>query len=123
MAAAYNHRVHMEPNDMPAMHLCMVGEGVNGLGYYMCDITGGFHADATIGIMVETTPTRLFTLPTWMLPTPLCKRALSRYASSPIPTQSRQPAGAQNPMPSMSYDFFAPLGEFGQVRPHFHKYG
>ena len=24
-------------------------------------------------------------------------------------------------MPSMSYDFFAPLGEFGQVRPHYHK--
>jgi hypothetical protein len=35
MAAAYNHRVHMEPNDMPAMHLCDLGSGVNALGYYM----------------------------------------------------------------------------------------
>lgn len=33
---------------------------------------------------------------------------------------SFQPAGAQNPMPSISYDFFAPLGEFGQPRPHYH---
>ena len=29
---------------------------------------------------------------------------------------SFQPAGAANPMPSFSYDFFAPVGEFGQVR-------
>lgn len=35
MAAAYNHRVHMDPSDMPAMHLVDVGSGVNGLGYYM----------------------------------------------------------------------------------------
>ena len=31
------------------------------------------------------------------------------------------PAGAQNPMPSESYDFFAPLGEFGQPRRHYHQ--
>ena len=34
---------------------------------------------------------------------------------------SFQPAGAQNPMPSFSYDFYAPLGEFGQPRAHFHQ--
>jgi hypothetical protein len=34
---------------------------------------------------------------------------------------SFQPAGAQNPMPSESYDFFAPLGEFGQPRQHYHQ--
>ena len=36
MAAAYNHRVRMSADDMPAMHLVDVGSGVNGLGYYMC---------------------------------------------------------------------------------------
>lgn len=36
MAAAYNHRTHMDTADMPAMHLVDVGSGVNGLGYYMC---------------------------------------------------------------------------------------
>eukprot|EP00729_Bicosta_minor_P005794 gene5795-1625_t len=35
MAAAYNHRVHMDSSDMPAMHLCDVANGVNALGYYM----------------------------------------------------------------------------------------
>lgn len=30
------------------------------------------------------------------------------------------PAGPQNTMPSSSYDFFAPLGEYGQPRPHYH---
>lgn len=34
---------------------------------------------------------------------------------------SFQPAGAANPMPSISYDFFAPLGEFGQMRDHYHE--
>jgi hypothetical protein len=33
---------------------------------------------------------------------------------------SFQPAGSANPMNSESYDFFAPLGEFGQPRPHYH---
>lgn len=35
MAASYNHRIHLESDDMPAMHLCDVGGGVNALGYYM----------------------------------------------------------------------------------------
>ena len=34
---------------------------------------------------------------------------------------SFMPAGAQNPMNSMSYDFYAPLGEFGQPRLHYHQ--
>ena len=33
---------------------------------------------------------------------------------------SFQPAGPRNSMPSISYDFFAALGEFSQARPHFH---
>lgn len=43
MAAAYNHRVHMDPDDMPAMHLCDVGDGVNLLGYYMVRIFAPYH--------------------------------------------------------------------------------
>jgi hypothetical protein len=38
MAASYNHRIHLESDDMPAMHLCDVGAGVNALGYYMYPI-------------------------------------------------------------------------------------
>lgn len=36
MATAYNHRVHMDSEDMPSMHTVFVGDGVNALGYYMC---------------------------------------------------------------------------------------
>ena len=41
----------------------------------------------------------------------------------PLPPQesSFQPAGAANTIPSESYDFFAPLGEFGQPRRHYHQ--
>ena len=35
MAAAYNHRTHMFPEDMPSMHLVDVADSFNGLGYYM----------------------------------------------------------------------------------------
>ena len=35
MAAAYNHRTHMESEDMPSSHLCTVASGSNQLGYYM----------------------------------------------------------------------------------------
>ena len=92
MAAAYNHRVHMDPDDMPAMHLVDVGSGVNGLGYYMYH--GGNNPHSVV------------------------------HDDSPeytLQESSFQPAGAQNPMPSISYDFFAPLGEFGQPRPHYHS--
>ena len=34
---------------------------------------------------------------------------------------SFQPAGGSNPMPSITYDFFAPLGEMGQPRGHYHS--
>eukprot|EP00944_MAST-04C_sp_MAST-4C-sp1_P010268 g10268.t1 len=93
MAAPYNHRVHLSPDDMPSLHLVGVGSGFNGVGYYM------YHGGNN-------------------------PRSLVFPGNDPKTTlqeSSFQPAGARNPMPSMSYDFFAPLGEFGQVRPHYHK--
>ena len=35
--------------------------------------------------------------------------------------QESQATGMWNDLPTKSYDFQAPLGEFGQVRPHFHS--
>ena len=84
MAAAYNHRVHMDASDMPAMHLCDVADGVNALGYYMYH--GGNNPHSTAG---EANP---------------------EAPENTLQESSFQPAGAQNPMPSFSYDFFAPLG-------------
>lgn len=41
-------------------------------------------------------------------------------ADRTVQESSFQPAGAANPMPSITYDFFAPLGEMGQPRSHYH---
>ena len=46
MAASYSHRIHLESDDMPSMHLCDVGGGVNALGYYMYH--GGNNPHSTI---------------------------------------------------------------------------
>lgn len=95
MAAAYNHRTHMFPEDMPSMHTVDVGEGFNGLGFYMYH--GGNNPHSTIYINDMDAP------------------------NTTLQESSFMPAGAQNPMPSESYDFFAPLGEFGQPRQHYHQ--
>ena len=94
MAAAYNHRTHMDPEDMPAMHTVDLADGFNGLGYYMYH--GGNNPHSTIHNDHDAPNTTL-------------------------QESSFQPAGAANPMPSESYDFFAPLGEFGQPRRHYHQ--
>merc|ERR1719408_243545 len=90
MASAYNHRPYMQPEDMPASHMVFLANGVNGLGYYMYH--GGNNPHSAFGDDPE----------------------------AGLQESSFQPAGAQNPMPSLSYDFFAPLGEFGQPRRHYH---
>ncbi len=95
MASSYNHRVHMSPSDMPSLHLVDLGKGVNQLGYYM------YHGGNN----------------------PLSTKFPLKVRNDPRNTlqeSSFQPAGPRNSMPSLSYDFFAPLGEFSQVRPHFH---
>jgi beta-galactosidase len=94
MAASYNHRVHMDAADMPSMHLCDVGDGVNQLGYYMYH--GGNNPHSLIHTDDRDAP------------------------ETTMQESSFQPAGPANPMPSISYDFFAPLGEFGQPRQHYH---
>eukprot|EP01065_Artemidia_motanka_P007610 TRINITY_DN137_c2_g1_i1.p1 TRINITY_DN137_c2_g1~~TRINITY_DN137_c2_g1_i1.p1 ORF type:complete len:915 (+),score=325.46 TRINITY_DN137_c2_g1_i1:66-2747(+) len=91
MAVAYNHRVHMQAEDMPSLHLVDIANGINLMGYYMYH--GGNNPHSVHGDAPEDT----------------------------LQESSFQPAGAANPMPSLSYDFFAPLGEFGQPRRHYHQ--
>ena len=76
------------------MHLCDVGVGVNTLGYYMYH--GGNNPHSTVHTHDMDDP------------------------KTTLQESSFQPAGAANPMPSITYDFFAPLGEFGQPRQHYH---
>lgn len=91
MAVAYNHRPLMSSEDMPAAHLTFLANGVNALGYYMYH--GGNNPHSKFGDAPE----------------------------KGLQESGFQPAGAQNPMNSLSYDFFAPLGEFGQPRHHYHQ--
>lgn len=97
MTTAYNHRVNLDPSDMPSLHVARVGSGWNSLGYYMYH--GGLNPPALYpaGNMTAYDP------------------------KATLQESSFQPAGAANPMPSTSYDFFAPLGDAGQPRPHFHQ--
>lgn len=46
---------------------------------------------------------------------------LTCFLPTTLQESSFQPAGAANTLPSESYDFFAPLGEFGQPRLHYHQ--
>jgi hypothetical protein len=91
MTAAYNHRTRMSPADMPSMHMVSVANGVNCLGYYMYHGGNNPHS-----LTADDSPEHT------------------------LQESSFQPSYAGNPLPSMSYDFFAPLGEFGQPRPHYH---
>lgn len=124
MAAAYNHRTHMFSEDMPSMHLVDVADSFNGLGYYM------YHGQFTLS------PTRRLCALAHLPNTEHLLAVVGSGGNNPHSTvwthdrdapnttlqeSSFQPAGAQNPMPSESYDFFAPLGEFGQPRRHYHQ--
>ena len=106
MAASYAHRTHMEPNDMPAMHLVDVGAGFNGLGYYMYAGGNNPHSLVPRHDHYQPHPQRFGDYPNETL----------QESSFELRT-----LGQPNPMPSESYDFFAPLGEFGQPRPHYHS--
>eukprot|EP00933_Yihiella_yeosuensis_P024208 TRINITY_DN18761_c0_g1_i1.p1 TRINITY_DN18761_c0_g1~~TRINITY_DN18761_c0_g1_i1.p1 ORF type:complete len:584 (+),score=99.86 TRINITY_DN18761_c0_g1_i1:87-1754(+) len=92
MAAAYNHRPYMEPEDLSSSALVCLASGINSLGYYM--FHGGNNPDSMFGDAPE----------------------------HGLQESSFQPAGAQNPMATKSYDFFAPIGEFGQLRRHYHQF-
>eukprot|EP00052_Salpingoeca_macrocollata_P009886 m.77600 g.77600 ORF g.77600 m.77600 type:complete len:593 (+) comp17301_c0_seq1:380-2158(+) len=93
MASCYAQRVHMEAFDMPSFHLTFLASGSSCLGFYMYH--GGNNPHSLL--------------------------FKHDYPNETLQESSFQPAGAQNPMPSESYDFFAPLGEFGQARPHYHR--
>ena len=90
MAAAYNHRTHLEADDMPSLHLVDVGSGFNGLGYYMYHGGNNPHSLLHSGDAPNTT----------------------------LQESSFQPLVRKIPC-RQCLTIFAPLGEFGQIRPHF----
>ncbi len=89
MAIAYHRRPIMYADDSTAAALVKLGSGITALGYYMYH--GGTNPDGQ-------TPATL---------------------TSIQETQSQPDGAGYNDMEAKSYDFQAPLGEFGQFHPSF----
>ena len=98
MAAAYNHRVHMDPSDMPAMHMVDVANGVCTIVnlcriYVLCFIPIAYQVNA-LGYYMYHGGTN---------PHPLASGQDSNAPENTLQESSFQPAGAANPMPSFRY--------------------
>ncbi|HVX83389.1 MAG TPA: beta-galactosidase [Phycisphaerae bacterium] len=86
MMTSYHRRIHIDPRDAYALELVKIGSGSNLPGFYMYH--GGTNPD----------PDSPATSPPW----------LQEFQNATM-TNS-------NDMPVKTYDFQAPLGEFGQIR-------
>jgi beta-galactosidase len=82
MELSYHRRPRIEADDIAAMDLVKLGDGVSMYGYYM--FQGGVQPDGKLSTLTES-----------------------------------QATGYLNDVPIKSYDFQAPLGEFGQMRASF----
>ncbi|MDR3710623.1 MAG: beta-galactosidase [Capsulimonadaceae bacterium] len=83
MTPGYHRRILVEPMDVAAIVLVMLGNGNNLQGFYMYH--GGANPDGQLSTLNES-----------------------------------QASGYPNELPVKSYEFQSPLGEFGQIRGHYH---
>jgi len=93
MMAAYHRRPYVYPEDAYSMAIVKLGSGSNLLGYYM------YHGG---------------TNPTGNVP-----GKNDDGSATYLNENQRTPATNYNDMPVKTYDFQAPLGEFGQKNPHY----
>ena len=100
MMTSYHRRVYMYPEDAYAMAVVKLGSGSNLLGYYMYH--GGTNPQSTI------------------------PSGASQYRPYDgdrhvyLNETQRSRATNYNDLPVLTYDFQAPIGEFGQCNPHFY---
>ena len=94
MATAYHRRPYIYPEDAYSMAIVKLGSGSNLLGYYM------YHGG---------------TNPTAMMP-----GKMDDGSATYLNENQRTQATNYNDMPVKTYDFQAPLGEFGQKNPHYY---
>lgn len=94
MATAYHRRPYVYPEDAYSMAIVKLGSGSNLLGYYM------YHGGTN--------------------PTGLMPGKNDDGSATYLNESQRSPATNYNDMPVKTYDFQAPLGEFGQRNPHFY---
>ncbi len=93
MATAYHRRPYVYPEDAYSMAVVKLGSGSNLLGYYM------YHGGTN--------------------PVGLMPGSNDDGSATYLNESQRSPATNYNDMPVKTYDFQAPLGEFGQKNPHY----
>lgn len=93
MATAYHRRPYVYPEDAYSMAVVKLGSGSNLLGYYMYH--GGTNPEA------------------------FAKGTLDDGTAAYLNENQRTQATNYNDLPVKTYDFQAPLGEFGQRNPHY----
>ena len=93
MATAYHRRPYVYPQDAYSMAVVKLGSGSNLLGYYM------YHGGTN--------------------PQGLMPGSLADGSNTYLNENQRTPATNYNDLPVKTYDFQAPLGEFGQKNPHY----
>lgn len=96
MMTSYHRRVYLYPEDAYSMALVKLGSGSNLLGYYMYH--GGTNPVSWAERLGKT-------------------EAEGKYLNE----MQRTVATNYNDLPVKTYDFQAPLGEFGQRNPHFYS--
>ncbi len=99
MMTSYHRRIFAYPEDTYSMAIVKLGSGSNLLGYYMYH--GGTNPRSTA----------------WRVP-----GAVDPYIGDScvyLNETQRALATNYNDLPAMTYDFQAPIGEFGQINPHY----
>ena len=94
MATAYHRRPYVYPEEAYSMGIVKLGSGSNLLGYYM------YHGGTN--------------------PTGLMPGSNDDGSATYLIENQRTPATNYNDMPVKTYDFQAPIGEFGQKNPHYY---
>ncbi len=93
MATAYHRRPYVYPEDAYSLAIVKLGSGSNLLGYYM------YHGGTN--------------------PKGLMPGGNDDGSATYLNENQRTPATNYNDLPVKTYDFQAPLGEFGQKNPHY----
>ncbi len=96
MMTSYHRRVYLYPEDAYSMALVKLGSGSNLLGYYM------YHGGTNPVSWAE-------------------RLGKSEAEGKYLNEMQRTVATNYNDLPVKTYDFQAPLGEFGQRNPHFYS--
>ena len=100
MMTSYHRRCYLYPEDAYSMAVVKLGSGSNLLGYYM------YHGG--------TNPTSRWT------PADTTLRPYEGDRQVYLNECQRSAATNHNDLPVLTYDFQAPLGEFGQINPHYY---